>query len=58
MTPYGDAAISWRIEDDRLVVDVRVPVGATGILELPGPPPRPSRTASIDRETAVMLAVG
>jgi alpha-L-rhamnosidase len=35
-TPYGEAAIAWRIEDERLVVEVQVPVGATGVLELPG----------------------
>ena len=58
VTPYGDAAISWRIEDDRLVVDVRVPVGATGILELPGLPAETLAHGEYHRETAVMLAVG
>ena len=42
-TPYGEASISWRVEDERLVVDVRVPVGATGVLELPGLPRRDPR---------------
>ena len=58
VTPYGDAAISWRIEDDRLVVDVRVPVGAAGILELPGLPAETLPHGEYHRETAVMLAVG
>ncbi|HEX5730888.1 glycoside hydrolase family 78 protein [Microbacterium sp.] len=57
-TPYGDAAISWRIEDDRLVVDVRVPVGATGTLQLPGLPAETLAHGAHHRETAVMLAVG
>ena len=35
-TPYGVTSISWRIDDDRLHVDVVVPVGATAELELPG----------------------
>ncbi|WP_282846287.1 alpha-L-rhamnosidase [Microbacterium oxydans] len=35
-TPYGVTSISWRIDDDRLHVDVVVPVGATAELDLPG----------------------
>ncbi|MFB8189456.1 family 78 glycoside hydrolase catalytic domain [Microbacterium sp. NPDC055988] len=35
-TPYGEASISWRIEHDRLHVDVTVPVGTTAELDLPG----------------------
>ena len=35
-TPYGEAAIEWRIEEGELRVDVSIPVGATGILDLPG----------------------
>lgn len=35
-TPYGVTSISWRIDHDRLHVDVVVPVGATAELELPG----------------------
>ena len=37
-TPYGDAAISWRIEGTSLWAELTVPVGATAILELPGAP--------------------
>ncbi|KJL21359.1 Bacterial alpha-L-rhamnosidase [Microbacterium oxydans] len=37
-TPYGEASISWRIDEDRLHVDVVVPVGATAELDLPGAP--------------------
>ncbi|KAA9089572.1 alpha-L-rhamnosidase [Microbacterium radiodurans] len=35
-TPYGDAAISWRIEGTTLQAEIAVPVGATAVLELPG----------------------
>lgn len=37
-TPYGEASFSWRIDEDRLHVDVVVPVGATAELDLPGAP--------------------
>ena len=36
LTPYGEASISWRIDEDDLRVEVVVPVGATGELALPG----------------------
>ncbi|WP_306896309.1 glycoside hydrolase family 78 protein [Agromyces albus] len=35
-TPYGRAAISWRIEADRLEVEMTVPLGATAVLDLAG----------------------
>lgn len=38
-TPYGDASIAWTLEGDRLRVEIEVPVGATGVLELPGAEP-------------------
>lgn len=38
-TPYGEASISWRIEEDELRVEVVVPVGATAELDLPGAAP-------------------
>ncbi|WP_308467035.1 glycoside hydrolase family 78 protein [Rathayibacter soli] len=38
-TPYGRAAIAWRIDDGRLTVDVTVPTGASGTVELPGGEP-------------------
>jgi alpha-L-rhamnosidase len=56
-TPYGEASISWRVEDERLVVDVRVPVGATGVLELPGLPPETLAHGTHRRETASVIAV-
>ena len=56
-TPYGEAAISWRVEDERLVVDVRVPVGATGVLELPGLPPETLAHGTHRRETAAVASV-
>ncbi|QLD11450.1 glycoside hydrolase family 78 protein [Microbacterium oleivorans] len=37
-TPYGEAAISWRVEGTMLRVELTVPVGATAVLELPGAP--------------------
>ncbi|PQZ58245.1 MULTISPECIES: glycoside hydrolase family 78 protein [unclassified Microbacterium] len=38
-TPYGEASISWHIEQDELRVDAVVPVGATAELDLPGVAP-------------------
>ncbi|GAA3758207.1 alpha-L-rhamnosidase [Microbacterium kribbense] len=35
-TPFGDAAIAWTIRGDMLHVELTVPVGARGILELDG----------------------
>ncbi|WP_298876206.1 alpha-L-rhamnosidase [uncultured Microbacterium sp.] len=34
-TPYGRAAIEWKVVDDVLTVDVTVPTGATGVIRLP-----------------------
>jgi alpha-L-rhamnosidase len=56
-TPYGEASISWRVEDERLVVDVRVPVGATGVLELPGLRPETLAHGTHRRETAAVVSV-
>ena len=50
LTAYGEASISWRAEDDRLAVEVTVPVGATGVLELPAAG-RDPRTGTHRRET-------
>jgi alpha-L-rhamnosidase len=38
-TPYGEAAIDWRLDGDELAVEVVVPVGATGTIRLPGREP-------------------
>lgn len=38
-TPYGRAAIAWRIENGRLHVDVTVPTGSDAVVELPGADP-------------------
>jgi alpha-L-rhamnosidase len=35
-TPYGEAAVQWTRPDDRLVVDIVVPIGSTARVELPG----------------------
>ena len=56
-TPYGEASISWRIEDDRLVVDVRVPVGTTGVLELPGQTTETLAHGTHHREAAAVIPV-
>lgn len=34
-TPYGRATIAWRVDDDGLQVEVRVPTGTTGVVDLP-----------------------
>ncbi len=34
-TPYGRAAIRWRLEEGELSVEVRVPTGATAVVDLP-----------------------
>jgi alpha-L-rhamnosidase len=36
LTPYGEAAIAWRIEGGELHVEVTVPVGADAVLDLVG----------------------
>ncbi|NLP83339.1 family 78 glycoside hydrolase catalytic domain [Microbacterium sp. CFH 90308] len=36
LTPYGEAAIAWRIEGGSLEVEVTVPVGAEAVLDLVG----------------------
>lgn len=38
-TPYGDTAISWRIDGGDLHLTLEVPVGATGIVDLIGREP-------------------
>jgi alpha-L-rhamnosidase len=36
LTAYGEAAISWRIDDGQLHVEVTVPIGAEAVLDLEG----------------------
>lgn len=38
-TPYGEASIEWRLEGAELRVEVVVPVGAEGVLDLEGEEP-------------------
>lgn len=38
-TPYGPAAITWKLSDGVLHVDVEVPTGTTALVELPGQDP-------------------
>jgi alpha-L-rhamnosidase len=35
-TPYGRAGISWRLDADRLEIEVTVPLGTSAVLDLPG----------------------
>ncbi|TMR95036.1 alpha-L-rhamnosidase [Nonomuraea basaltis] len=35
--PYGDVRVAWRRQDDRLTLDVTVPVGATATVRVPEP---------------------
>ncbi|WP_229405934.1 glycoside hydrolase family 78 protein [Micromonospora sp. NBRC 110038] len=39
LTPYGPAAVGWRLADGELAVEVTVPAGATARVELPGAEP-------------------
>jgi alpha-L-rhamnosidase len=36
LTPYGEASIAWHVTDQGLRVRAVVPVGAEGLLDLPG----------------------
>ena len=36
LTPYGLASVAWRLDEDDVTVTVTVPVGATGVIRLPG----------------------
>ncbi|WP_369068292.1 family 78 glycoside hydrolase catalytic domain [Kineococcus terrestris] len=38
-TPHGTAAVSWRVRDGVLAVDVHVPLGVSAVLDLPGAGP-------------------
>jgi alpha-L-rhamnosidase len=35
-TPYGEASVAWRRADGRLRLEIRVPVGATAEVQVPG----------------------
>jgi len=53
LTAYGEAAISWRIDGDRLLVDVTVPVGVEAVLDLPGAPEETVGAGIHSREVAI-----
>ena len=36
LTPYGNIKVDWEIKGDKLLMDIEVPVGTTGILYAPG----------------------
>ncbi|QKJ20636.1 alpha-L-rhamnosidase [Microbacterium hominis] len=54
-TPYGDAAIAWRLDDDGLHVDLEVPIGTTAVIDIEGHgdedlvPGRHTRTFAVQR---------
>jgi alpha-L-rhamnosidase len=35
-TPYGNASVNWKKERDKLIMDIRVPVGCTATVYVPG----------------------
>ncbi|WP_022884264.1 alpha-L-rhamnosidase [Glaciibacter superstes] len=45
-TPYGRASVAWRRTDGNVAMQVEIPVGATGIVTVPG---RPSRRVGAGR---------
>lgn len=59
LTAYGEAAISWRVRDGELHVEVTVPVGAEAVLDLDGAPDEPvgpgvhTRVVAMPVESAV-----
>jgi alpha-L-rhamnosidase len=53
-SPYGETSIRWRIEDETLRVVVTVPVGATGIVDLPGQAIVPVGPGAHDFETRLI----
>ncbi|MER7273887.1 family 78 glycoside hydrolase catalytic domain [Dactylosporangium sp. NPDC000244] len=40
ITPYGEAAIAWRLTAEGIEVDTTVPTGTTAVLDLDGVPPQ------------------
>ncbi|HEX3814279.1 MAG TPA: alpha-L-rhamnosidase C-terminal domain-containing protein [Mycobacteriales bacterium] len=58
LTPYGPLASSWRRADDKLTLEVEIPVGADAELRLPEPwraAPPPGATGT---ETSHRLGSG
>jgi alpha-L-rhamnosidase len=57
-TPFGEAAVSWRIDAGVLHVTAELPVGTTGVLALPGQPEEEvghgthTRSVTVDRVDA------
>ncbi|MFK3835816.1 family 78 glycoside hydrolase catalytic domain [Microbacterium sp. NPDC087868] len=57
-TPFGEAAVSWRIDAGVLHVTAELPVGTTGVLALPGQPEEEvghgthTRSVALDRADA------
>ena len=45
-TPFGRAAIAWRVEADQLVADVELPTGTNGVFD---PPSTNGSTMTVDR---------
>jgi alpha-L-rhamnosidase len=53
LTPYGEAAIDWHLDDGELRVRVKVPVGARGLLDLQGRAPEQLGHGTHERSTGV-----
>jgi hypothetical protein len=34
-TPYGEISVNWKLQDEKMKMNIRVPVGSTGILQYP-----------------------
>ncbi|MFK4805997.1 family 78 glycoside hydrolase catalytic domain [Microbacterium sp. ZW CA_36] len=58
LTAYGEAAISWRIAEGQLHVEVLVPVGAEAVLDLEGSPEETLSPGIHTRVVEVQVGVG
>jgi len=54
ITPYGEASVDWKLEDDRLKVHVSVPVGASATVELPDSDPVEIRHGDHEFSTTIV----
>ncbi len=55
ITPYGEASIDWKLEDNRLSVHVSVPVGASATVELPNAEPVEIRHGDYEFTTSTVI---
>jgi alpha-L-rhamnosidase len=40
-SPYGRIGIAWQATDDEITVELRIPIGSTGLLDVEGSDPLP-----------------